>query len=202
MIKLNVKHTEIFVSNLETLVEGNLNSIFIEFSFSDEWDELSHSAVFVNGSKAVSVLLSSNTCAIPWEVLTPGELFISLRGVGDGGNFVLCSEDKSLGKVEKSHANDDAAAPEAASPGELDIIRAAIAEIKAGGSMGGENGKSAYEIALEKGFEGSEDQWLETLRGAAGHTPVKGLDYFTEADKAELVNCVVAALPTYNGGVS
>ena len=31
--------------------------------------------------------------------------------------------------------------------------------------------------------------------GAAGHTPVKGTDYWTAADKQEIVNSVIAALP-------
>ena len=31
--------------------------------------------------------------------------------------------------------------------------------------------------------------------GADGHTPVKGTDYFTDADKTELVNAVLAAIP-------
>ena len=36
--------------------------------------------------------------------------------------------------------------------------------------------------------------------GADGYTPVKGTDYFTEEDKTELVNAVLAALPTWEGG--
>lgn len=36
--------------------------------------------------------------------------------------------------------------------------------------------------------------------GADGHTPVKGTDYWTAADKAEIVNDVLAALPTWTGG--
>lgn len=36
--------------------------------------------------------------------------------------------------------------------------------------------------------------------GANGTTPVKGKDYFTTADKAELVEDVLAALPTWTGG--
>ena len=36
--------------------------------------------------------------------------------------------------------------------------------------------------------------------GADGKTPVKGVDYFTAADKAELVNDVLAALPNAKGG--
>ena len=36
--------------------------------------------------------------------------------------------------------------------------------------------------------------------GANGKTPVKGADYFTAEDKAELVSDVLAALPTWMGG--
>lgn len=37
-------------------------------------------------------------------------------------------------------------------------------------------------------------------KGADGKTPVKGTDYWTEADKAEIVDDVLAALPTWTGG--
>lgn len=30
----------------------------------------------------------------------------------------------------------------------------------------GENGKSAYEIAVDHGFEGTEEEWLESLKGS------------------------------------
>lgn len=39
------------------------------------------------------------------------------------------------------------------------------------GSFGtgvGKDGKSAYEIALDNGFEGTEAEWLESLRGESG----------------------------------
>lgn len=45
-------------------------------------------------------------------------------------------------------------------------------------------GKSAYDLAVENGFEGSESEWLESLKGEPGKdgepgkTPVKGVDYF------------------------
>ena len=44
-------------------------------------------------------------------------------------------------------------------------------------------GKSVYEIAVEQGFSGSEQEWLESLKGA---TPVKGIDYFTSNDIQEV----------------
>lgn len=68
----------------------------------------------------------------------------------------------------------------------------------------GLDGKSAYEIALEDGFVGTKQEWLNSLKGETGakgdkgdigaqgpagqdgHTPVKGVDYFTETDIASL----------------
>ena len=38
------------------------------------------------------------------------------------------------------------------------------------------------------------------LKGDKGDTPVKGTDYWTEEDKAEIVDDVLAALPTWTGG--
>ena len=49
--------------------------------------------------------------------------------------------------------------------------------------------------ALEQAKESGE------FDGKDGHTPVKGYDYFTDADKAEMVSAVVSALPKYNGEV-
>ena len=37
--------------------------------------------------------------------------------------------------------------------------------------------------------------------GGDGHTPVKGVDYFTEEDKAEIAAQVLAAIPVYRGEV-
>ena len=84
----------------------------------------------------------------------------------------------------------------------------------------GADGKSAYQIALDNGFVGSQSEWLTSLkgdkgdkgekgdtgeqgiqgeRGANGKTPVKGTDYWTASDKSEIVAEVTAALPKYGG---
>lgn len=47
-----------------------------------------------------------------------------------------------------------------------------------------------FKIPGEKGEKGDPG-----TPGAAGHTPVKGTDYWTAADKQEIVNNVLAALP-------
>jgi hypothetical protein len=51
---------------------------------------------------------------------------------------------------------------------------------------------SAYEIAVKNGFKGTEEEWLASLNG---YTPIRGKDYYTEADKAEMVELVLDAIP-------
>ena len=47
--------------------------------------------------------------------------------------------------------------------------------------------KSAYQIAVENGFEGTEEEWLESLKGK------KGTDYIlTESDKFEIADIVIS----------
>lgn len=55
----------------------------------------------------------------------------------------------------------------------------------------GINGKSAYELAVQNGFEGSETEWLESL---VAHTPERGIDYWTSEDKEEVINAAAGAI--------
>lgn len=88
-------------------------------------------------------------------------------------------------------------------------------------------GYSAYQTAVQHGYESTEEEWLESLHGQDGHTPkitaertgskqstiyvdgepavnimdgidgvtpVKGRDYWTAADKAEIVQEVLRSL--------
>ena len=47
-----------------------------------------------------------------------------------------------------------------------------------------------------------QDELTALAETVGDSTPVKGVDYFTEEDKAEIVAAVVAALPVYEGEVS
>ena len=38
------------------------------------------------------------------------------------------------------------------------------------------------------------------FKGEPGKTPEKGVDYYTDSDKQEMVNLVLNALPTWQGG--
>lgn len=45
------------------------------------------------------------------------------------------------------------------------------ASIAGAGAIQGNDGKSAYQIAVEKGFSGSEEEWISSLAGTPGETP-------------------------------
>lgn len=66
----------------------------------------------------------------------------------------------------------------------------ALAQAKASGEFDGPQG--------QKGDPGEKGDKGDT--GLAGYTPVKGTDYWTDTDKTDMLNDVLAALPTWNGG--
>lgn len=87
----------------------------------------------------------------------------------------------------------------------------------------GDPGDSAYDVAVANGFEGTEQEWLDSLKGEPGtdgYTPQKGVDYFdgepgekgekgdsyilTEADKEDITQRMLNELEqaedfTYGG---
>lgn len=50
------------------------------------------------------------------------------------------------------------------------------------------DGRSAYELAVMAGFEGTLEEWLASIKGEPGYTPVAGVDYYTEEEKAAVVD--------------
>ena len=87
----------------------------------------------------------------------------------------------------------------------------------------GADGKSAYQIWLDEGNVGTEQDFLDSLKGADGrngidgkngkdgingtngqdgYTPIKGTDYWTNADKAEIVQDTIQDLqPTLSSNL-
>lgn len=77
-------------------------------------------------------------------------------------------------------------------------VAQALAQAKESGEFDGPQGPQG-----EKGDTGAiGPQGPQGNPGADGKTPVKGEDYYTAAEREELVQAVAAALPRYAGGVS
>lgn len=63
------------------------------------------------------------------------------------------------------------------------------------------SGTSSANLKGEKGDKGDKgDTGAAGKDGANGKTPVRGTDYWTDTDKTDMLNDVLAALPTWNGG--
>lgn len=62
----------------------------------------------------------------------------------------------------------------------MDLIVYAIlkkyikASLAGAGALQGKDGKSAYEVAIDNGFSGTEQEWIDSLIGAPGDTPSIG----------------------------
>lgn len=77
-----------------------------------------------------------------------------------------------------------------------EAVNIALTQAKESGAFDGKDGKDGQD-----GQPGKDGQNGSPGRdGLDGKTPVKGSDYWTDADKQEIVDDVLAALPTWTGG--
>jgi len=69
------------------------------------------------------------------------------------------------------------------------------ASLAGAGAIQGKDGKSAYQIAVENGYSGSEKDWISSLTGKSGETPYIGSNgnWFIGA-----VDTGVSATPSMN----
>lgn len=61
----------------------------------------------------------------------------------------------------------------------IDVVTLALARKYVDKTVAGMDtltGKSAYEIAVDNGYEGTEKEWLESLVGVSGLTPYIGIN--------------------------
>lgn len=88
-MKLQAKKQMLTITMHEALVSGSVNIYKAEFEFDNTWDGYDKIAVFSAKNKEQStysvrreVLLTGNSCVIPWEVLAEeGKLKIGVYGV-------------------------------------------------------------------------------------------------------------------------
>lgn len=64
----------------------------------------------------------------------------------------------------------------------------------------GSDGMLVLDFTLEKGDKGDKgDKGEKGNTGSPGYTPLKGTDYWTEAERAQMVIDVLSALPNAKG---
>lgn len=66
------------------------------------------------------------------------------------------------------------------------IVKAQIEQAIKDLTIEGVNGKSAYDIAVENGFEGTEQEWLNSLQGTTPHIGENGNWFLGDIDTGVL----------------
>lgn len=114
MIQITCKGNSANCTHLEKVTSGMVGAK-CQFAFDNVWEQLTRVAVFRAGNEHRSVLLSSDTCIIPWEVLQePGyELCIGVYGEEADGTLVIPTIYVNCGRIQQGAvpSNDPNAEP-------------------------------------------------------------------------------------------
>jgi lysophospholipase L1-like esterase len=242
IIEAQIKDQVLTVTKNPLVASGGINETSIIFSFDEHWDGFTKTAVFADAKKEnwYDVPLDSNsTAVVPAQVtLAKGRFWFGVVGIKDEIRYTtkLVSYDVEEGVILSGEE------PEIPQP-VIDQIMEAIGNTNeavaaldervktletTGGTGGkdgvdGKDGLSAYEIAVKNSFGGTEEEWLESLKGEQGpagpqgekgdkgdtgsqgakgdkgDTGAKGADgkdyVITSADKTEIADEVATKIP-------
>lgn len=170
MIKFLVKGQNIETLEYEVIAADQIAFVKIYFVFDNSWKPLHKVVQFTQDEITYNrVLGTENTsCFLPAE-LTPGTVKMSLFGYDAEATETVRATTivKTLyirpSGFEGKNSN---------VPPTPDLYQQLLQKI----SEKGKDGRSAYEIAVEHGFVGTETEWLESLRGADGKDGLPGKD--------------------------
>ena len=211
-MEFNISNRTISIAKKEKHLSYNSDYV-AHFSFDEEWKNVIKTARFIQFGQYIDVVLDKNdSCDIP--ILKNGWVTIGVFSDVMTTTYTRFYMNRTV----KDESGDQAEEPTPDVYSQLlEMIESGMLKGEKGekGTDGtdGVDGKSAYEISVENGFVGSETDWLASLKGEKGEngtngtdgvdgiTPVKGVDYFTEAEKDEIVQAVLNAMPVAEGGV-
>ena len=169
MIKFLVKGQNIETLEHEVIAADQIAFVKIYFVFDNNWKPLHKVVQFTQDEITYNrVLGTENTsCFLPAE-LTPGTVKMSLFGYDAEATETV----RATTVVKTLHIRPSGFEGENSNvPPTPDLYQQLLQKI----SEKGKDGKSAYEIAIEHGFVGTEAEWLESLKGVDGKNGVDGL---------------------------
>lgn len=204
----------------EPLTSGMVGQT-VEFEYSADFDGLELTAVFTNGKKTVDVLNPDKQCVIPHEVLdTVGTVVKVGIYATRGGELVIPTVYATIGIVLKGAdpSGDTSVDPTLPVWAQLQTLIGDLADLETEAknnlvaaineaAQTGGGGSASIAMRVEGGYiQYSTDNgktWVNLiaeadLKGADGHTPVKGTDYWTEKDKTEIVESTKDAIDLSN----
>ena len=172
MIKFLVKGQNIETLEHEVIAADQIAFVKIHFVFDNNWKLLHKVVQFTQNEITYNrVLGTENTsCFLPVE-LTPGTVKMSLFGYDAEATETV----RATTVVKTLHIRPSGFEGENSNvPPTPDLYQQLLQKIQSASK--GTDGKSAYEIAIEHGFVGTETEWLESLKGVDGKDGVNGED--------------------------
>ena len=170
MIKFLVKGQNIETLEHEIIAADQIAFVKIHFVFDNSWKPLHKVVQFTQDEITYNrVLGTENTsCFLPAE-LTAGTVKMSLFGYDAEATETV----RATTIVKTLHIRPSGFEGENSNvPPTPDLYQQLLQKI----SEKGKDGRSAYEIAVEHGFVGTETEWLESLKGVDGKDGVNGKD--------------------------
>ncbi len=175
MIHVSIQERGASAQATEPITAGSVG-LEVRFRFSEDWEGLSRAAVFRGSGLSRDAALSEDRCAVPHEVLqTPGgHLRIGVYGTGSQGQRVTPTVWADAGPIREGAAPAGVESVPATESLVQQLLAAAQAAHSAAqsvrddadaGDFDGADGKSAYQLAVDGGFVGTEAAWLASLHG-------------------------------------
>lgn len=175
MLVFRITGQRIDLERREVVADEQVAFVNLLFLFTPEWEQIDKVAQFKQGENVYNVHIGKGNvaqCTLPSEI-TNGQTSISIFGYHDEVRATTATLEF---RVCRSGFSDSGSVPIPPTPDLyaqlLKKIDGKIASLHDG--KDGENGKSAYEIAVQNGYDGTETDWLESLKGQKGDTGEPG----------------------------
>ena len=176
MLVFRITGQRIDLERREVVADEQVAFVNLLFLFTPEWEQIDKVAQFKQGENVYNVHIGKGNvaqCTLPAEI-TNGQTSISIFGYHDEVRATTATLEF---RVCRSGFSDSGSVPIPPTPDLyaqlLKKIDEKIASLHDG--KDGENGKSAYEIAVENGYTGTEAEWLSSLKGEKGDAGEQGI---------------------------
>jgi len=166
MWKFLVKNQSIEILEREVLADHQIQYVQFKFTFDGDWKRFHKVVQFSQCDEVYSVVLGTDglTCYLPAE-LHAGAVKMSVFGYDTESDMTVRATTVPVTLNIRASGFEGDEPPIPPTP---DLYTQLIKCIK--NVQKGLDGKSAYEIAVEHGFVGTEEEWLESLKGADGNS--------------------------------
>lgn len=224
-IQFSVKGQEIYSysNQLPLVADLSIGFVKVKFNFSSDWSDLEKVAQFIQGGTTYNQVLINDECIIPNEIQA-GEFFISVFGTNSSGIRGTTTLIKvSMLKSGFTSSSQDPIPPTLDLYAQLlDNIHKAEQSVEENAEQVRKDREVVEEVSITPPNIGINGNWYVFVdgtytdsgvpatgpqgeqgpqgpAGSDGHTPVKGTDYWTQADRQQMVQETMDALEAQGG---